>query len=542
MSLDDPNPLRFEVIAGPAVNLPLFAADHDSVIGRGQECQMPLVEESVSRRHATISRRGQWWIINDEGSRHGTHLNGVKLAAQQPSMLHDGDVVAIGPWSFRATIGHPQSTYTVTLNDLEEPSQRVERIIGPRTAKLAQHRLDLLIECAAAITGAATEQALAEAVLKSALAGGGFDRAALLRQHVGRDDVEMLGYQCRDGSRPEDTTFSRSLLREAAKGEMVRLATQNTAVAAQSIADLGITAALCAPIMLSSAITAYLYLDARGTHRDVAPDAAAFCQVIARLCGLALSNLKRVDLEQRQRHLEAEVQAAREAQLLILPPEHGVAGCVDYAMRMRPGRFVAGDLFDVLVLDEHRVAVSIGDVAGHGVGAAVLMAASQSHLSASLRRHCDPGAAVNEVNHYLTERTTPNRFVSLWVGILDSRDRSLTFVDAGHGHWLHKRVNQPAVVIHSVGGIPIGIEPGYDYRSEKMTLGKGDRLILYSDGAIEQTNRQGAQFTKEGIMRIIGDDRSPLEDVATLIDAVTAFAGTPAFNDDTTVASICWKA
>src|SRR5262249_19080875 len=159
-----------------------------------------------------------------------------------------------------------------------------------------------------------------------------------------------------------------------------------------------------------------LYLDARGTHRDVAPDAAAFCQVIARLCGLALSNLKRVELEQRQRHLEAEVQAAREAQLLILPPEHGVVGSVQYAMRMRPGHFVAGDLFDVLELDEHRVAVSIGDVAGHGVGAAVLMAASQSHLSAALQRHRDPAIAIAEVNRYLTERSTPHRFVSLWVG------------------------------------------------------------------------------------------------------------------------------
>lgn len=541
MKTPEINPLRFDVIAGPAAELSPFSSESDSVIGRGQECHVPLVEESVSRRHAVISRRGQWWIITDEGSRHGTHLNGVKLAVRQPAMLRDGDVVAIGPWTFRATVGHPQSTYTVTIDDSTERSQRVERIIGPRTARLAQHRLDLLIECAAAITGAANEHALAEAALKSALAGGGFDRAALLRQHVGSDEIEILGYQCRDASTHADVTFSRSLLREAASGETVRLAAQTTVANGGSIAELGITAALCAPVMLSNSIAAYLYLDARGTQRVVAPDAAAFCQVIARLCGLALSNLKRVDLEQRQRHLEAEVQAAREAQLLILPPEQGTASCVKYAMRMRPGRFVAGDLFDVLALDEHRAAVSIGDVAGHGVGAAVLMAAAQSHLSGALRKHEDPAIAVNEVNRYLTARSTPNRFVSLWVAVLDSRDRSLTFVDAGHGHWLQKPERGPAKFIRSISGIPMGIESEYDYRSEHMILGECDRLILYSDGAIEQTNGDGAQFGRERLMRVIADDRTPAEDVSAVLDAVTAFAGTPAFIDDTTVASIAWN-
>ena len=120
------------------------------------------------------------------------------------------------------------------------------------------------------------------------------------------------------------------------------------------------------------------------------------------MCGLALSNLKRVDLEHRQRRLEEEVQAAREAQLLILPPEHGVVGGIEYAMRMRPGQFVAGDLFEVIALDEHRTAVCIGDVAGHGVDAGVLMAASQSHLNAALQQ-------LRDLIHIRIQQTGPPR-------------------------------------------------------------------------------------------------------------------------------------
>src|SRR5262245_18860401 len=105
-----------DVISGPAVSPPPFSPTAETIIGRGQECTLPLVEESVSRRHASVCRRGQWWVLTDQGSRHGTYLNGVRLEPRQPAMLNDGDVISIGPWAFRACVGAARNTYTLTTD------------------------------------------------------------------------------------------------------------------------------------------------------------------------------------------------------------------------------------------------------------------------------------------------------------------------------------------------------------------------------------------------------------------------------------------
>ena len=159
---------------------------------------------------------------------------------------------------------------------------------------------------------------------------------------------------------------------------------------------------------------------------------------MARLAGLALANLRRVQLEQRQHQLETEVRAARLAQELITPAESGRVGGLHYAARVRPGSLVAGDLFDVVALEDGRVATLIGDVCGEGIGASVIMAATQSHVRALLARGADPADAVGHVNRYLSAHTAPGKFVSLWLGVFDLERGELTYVDAGHGHWLHR--------------------------------------------------------------------------------------------------------
>jgi sigma-B regulation protein RsbU (phosphoserine phosphatase) len=311
-----------------------------------------------------------------------------------------------------------------------------------------------------------------------------------------------------------------------------------------SIVELGITAALCAPIMLGETVAAFLYLDLREESAGriaTAPDAANFCQVIARLCGLAMANLKRIDLGRRHAKLEHEVKAAREAQVLLLPPDEGAAGPIQYAVKVRPGRFVAGDLIDVIELDQDRAAVCIGDVAGHGVGAGVLMAAAQAHLHAELRHHADPAQAVNTVNRYISRHGNLGRFISMWVGVFDARERTLTFVDAGHGYWMHKPHGGPARRAEYEGGIPVGIDPKQEYRAGRMSLAQRDRLILYSDGVIEQRNPGGEQFSHQRVSQFIADGAMPSADVAAVIGAVESHAGRIELDDDTTVASIQWK-
>ena len=536
----EPGEIRFDPVAGPATDPMTIPAEAEVTIGRSLQCTCTLAGETVSRRHASVEGRGGHWLLTDLGSRHGTYLHANRLDANVPTVLANGDLVGIGPYTFRVGLG-PRTTdiTTTTVGEARPARTRIERVRSDEIERLAQARMNLLVECAARIHGATGERDLADQVLESALAGSGFQHAALLRPiHADSDELEMLGHRHHTGADTEAIAYSRSLIEEASAGQMVRLTEARDLPRSESIAELGITAALCAPVMLGTTIAAYLYLDARDEGSRVERDAAAFCQVIARMCGLALSNLKRQDLERRHERLDADVQAARKAQQFIVPATEGVVGPVRYAMKMQPGHFVAGDLFDIIALDERRTAIVIGDVTGEGVGAAVIMAAAQAHLHAELLRSGDPATAVNAVNRYLSARSAADRFVSLWVGVVDGAQTLLRYVDAGHGHWLLKPSGETPRTLSVGGGIPAGIDGTYDYPTEERGIFSGDRLILFSDGLIEQRAADGQQFGKDRVAEAIVMDDAPTDDITGVLAAFDAFATGMPLHDDTTVASV----
>ncbi|MHC4101473.1 MAG: PP2C family protein-serine/threonine phosphatase, partial [Planctomycetota bacterium] len=165
------------------------------------------------------------------------------------------------------------------------------------------------------------------------------------------------------------------------------------------------------------------------------------------------------------------------------------------------------------------------------------MTAVLSALRAALARYGDPGRAIKDVNHYIAERSPDHMFVSLWVGVFDSAKSILSYVDAGHGHWFIKRRREAPVEAVKPGGLLVGIDPEYPYEPVAMTLRPHDRIIIYSDGIIEQTNPSGEAFEKRRALEVVRRTGSAAEDVSALFDAVQEFA---AFNldDDTTVASI----
>ncbi len=245
-------------------------------------------------------------------------------------------------------------------------TQRVERA-SPAFAR-SDRRLKLLGDCLARLSTAAEEVVLARTALDSALEGTGYARGAVLRRVGSGHDVQVVESVRRSVQDRGPFAFSQSLVTQAALGELSILTTTEGLSTQQSIAELRIHSAICAPIFLGGSVEGYLYLDARGQETSVQGEAAGFCDAIARAYGLSLSNLKRIELQKRQHVLEQDIQAARKAQEVMLPAPRGEIGPIRYAMEMRPGLFVAGDLFDVIELGGGKIAVSVGDVAGHGPG------------------------------------------------------------------------------------------------------------------------------------------------------------------------------
>lgn len=582
MFMQAPQPLTLDPISGPAMPPVEVKPGTTVVLGRSSQCQVVLADESVSRRHAQISQvsgggtagaGGGAWIISDLGSRHGTHVNAVPLGASTPAPLKHGDLIGIGPWSFRVRLGDNMPTTHVTTT-VSAPStrERVERVHERELAAITRNRLNLLIDVAAAVGGASDEGALARTVAKAAVEGTGFPRAAVLHEMGSASEMrvvcavgpegttgeagsltasELLRLK-HAGAAPPAPTFSHSLINLAKQGEVARLTADTPLTGSESIMRLGIQTALCAPVPVGASVGAYLYLDSRSGEatpqqmtgaRPVATvqnDAAAYLSALAKMYGLALGNISRQELERRQRELERDLDAAREAQRMIMPPEEAKLGPLSYAMRSKSGRYVAGDLFDVVSLPGGRVAVFLGDVAGKGISAAILMATAQSHLNLALKTTGDLAAAVRSVNAHVCAHASESRFISLWIGVFDIQTREVTFVDAGHGHWLVRPAVGPARRISSdaSGGIPLGIDESFEYTAGSLKLDVGDRLIVFSDGVVEQPGESGHMFGVDRAIAALQSSGEPATDVSVLFSAVLAFAGTDDLADDTTVASV----
>jgi len=526
--------LTLQAMTGTRFSLP---GSRDAVIGRAAESDVCLLHEGVSRRHAIlVPRQGQWFVA-DQGSSRGTYLNGVRLEKNTPTRVASGDLLAVGPLAFRAWVGGGAPSTVVTVDEGSSPGQRVERVGGSSMPGAAK-RLKLLTDCIARLQAARDDEKLAREALSSALRGSGYTRGAILSPLTEGRDVTVVVSQRVNEADATEFKFSRALILAAAMGEPAVLSRESQRLQSHSIAEMGIHSALCVPVRLGEATAGYLYLDARGGESLVQQDAAGFCEAVATAYGLALANLKRAELERRQREITEDLTAAHEAQRFMLPAITGDLGFARYAMEMRPGVFVAGDLFDVVPLGPDAAAVLIGDVAGHGVGAAMVMALVQSHLNALIAASGDPATAVSGVNRFLAGRSFGGRFVSLWLGVFERSGR-LRYVDAGHGYGVVRPAGAGSRVrpLASASGIPMGIDPDYVYSAEEVGLSPGDRVVLFTDGLVEQKSPSGEMFGADRLAAAAAGSASAVEDVAKLFEALTRFAGGRTLDDDATGAS-----
>ena len=227
----------------------------------------------------------------------------------------------------------------------------------------------------------------------------------------------------------------------------------------------------------------------------------------------------------------------------MLPESRGTMSNMPYAFQFQPGRYASGDLFDVMELPDGKVAFALGDVSGKGIGAAILMAAAQSHLHSVLLRSGDPTEAVNAVNAYVLSHSAVNRFISMWVGVLDPSTMEIVYVDAGHGHWAHCHEDGSARSERIAAHPPVGIDGDTQFDSLLLKCQPGDRIILMTDGVVEQPREEDReQFGMDRALEVLKGLRIPHDDVEVLHQAVCDFAQTEELADDTTIASIMFPA
>jgi phosphoserine phosphatase RsbU/P len=545
--MDEITPLKLQIIAAPAEyagprKYTYKPEQQPLTIGRSSNCEICITDARISRSHLLIETNQGVWQVRDLGSSHGTRVNGVRIDPGIPVVIEDGDRLRLGQTRIDVGDANSRAKHATTVMREASPTEQA-RTISPGTMQgLRQDRLEMLISASELLGTATTLEELHERAAHFLAQALGTGRALILRE--GADDsVETLGWCDTHSQNIEPPPVSQSLIRLASTGQVAELTgAMPGANQGQSIMSLGIRSAICAPIILDDEPEAYLYIDSRDSEQALAEDAATFCRAMTQVYRLAMLNLQRVELEKRQRVLHQDLEAARDAQQCLMPKAGLSVPGVEFAYSYTPGRMVAGDLFDVKELQGNRVGIFLGDVMGKGVGAAVAMTAMQTWLCAGLPECDEPRDFISRASSFCFNTFQTARFVTLWFGMVDLESKQITFVDAGHGFCIHIPAGRTPSVITTKGGPPLGLLEQCQYPSDTLNVGSGDRVILFSDGVVEQFDpTHSDQFGMPRVLDLLEQSSSPQEDVQLLEKGVRDFSGTDgALTDDLTIASIAF--
>jgi serine phosphatase RsbU (regulator of sigma subunit) len=233
------------------------------------------------------------------------------------------------------------------------------------------------------------------------------------------------------------------------------------------------------------------------------------------------------------RAFQREAQIARTFQETLLPRRHvrieGVEVAQQYLAALSGEADVGGDLCDVIPLPDGRVGLMIGDIAGKGLDAAVQSAMVKNRLQAFALETADPARAMTRLNYSLAHMVgvqQPEWFVTLFYGVLDTRQGELVYANAGHEHPLLLGRDGGAPVLLGTTGPILGLAPEARYQTRQVSVRRGDTLVLYTDGFTE-ARRQDEFLQVEGLIRLVDERRAsaPEEIVTHVCDSVSEYAG-----------------
>lgn len=254
--------------------------------------------------------------------------------------------------------------------------------------------------------------------------------------------------------------------------------------------------------------------------------------------GMVRSVREAVATRERMAAVERELAIARRIQESLFPTELPRIRDWEFAAACRPAREVGGDYYDVFPRGDGQVVVALGDVAGKGVGPAMVMAGVRSAIRSRLASgDTDPGRLLTDIGNDLFASTPAEIFVTLFVGILDPASGSMRYASAGHPPPILIQSSGETMVRPEVGGPLAGAFVGAVYEEGRTRLGSGGVFVLFSDGLTEASDESGEMYEEA---RIVGAMRSVPEPSATAILArllanLEEFRGGAAQSDDVTI-------
>jgi len=512
-------------------------------VGRKVDKDLVIADPRVSRDHALIvSENGEFAVV-DQGSKHGTFVNGERV---QRKVLERNDRLEFGVREVAYVIFNPQHT---TTNSAREFLSQISGIhISDETTDL--EKLILFLEAARKLNTVGVLDEILMTLLEVTLKLTRAERAYVFMKNETGELRLAAGRNSKSEPLLEDTTISHSILEDAMRSnsEFVLTDTSRSVDLSgrKSIVAYDLRTVICVPLRKpqvqatraedtdapqapSAEAMGALYVDSRFASRDISSVSHDILHAIATEAASLIENARLVQAEETSRRYQQELAIAASIQqrlMAVTIPEVPFARLVGRNLSCKE---IGGDFFDA-VKTEHGLTVVLADVSGKGVSAAVLASTLQGMVYSQLTAGMPLTDIVSFVNRFFTHKHIGEKYATvIMCHIRDDGD--LEYVNCGHIPPLvvsNGKVERPA---H--GNLPVGLLPDAQYESAHVQLKAGDRLVLVTDGVTEAENARG-DFFEDSRLELAAQSGS-MEDIFAAVS--TFCSGTP-LSDDCTVVEL----
>jgi len=522
----------------PLCRVPLEADRY--TLGRAHGNDLCYADDSsLSRRHLRLERDGPRWVASDLNSKNGTLVNGSRLIGPRP--LAPGDRITAGqlvitfvdpqqpgtsPVIFVPGAGpelNPSGTVMTSLEGVLSSGEDTGEVGGQAGVPSDPRRafdtpvVRALIRAGRELAGHQSLDELFHLILELSIDAVGAERGVLMTIEGGQLLTRAMHGE---GFRISTTVRDRVLHDKSSL--LVRDIEQEKALQRQiSISEQNIHSLMAVPLQTASEVIGLVYVDSRLFVREFTPDDLNLLTVLANVAAIRIDHERHKQLQEREERRTRDLQQAAEIQRGLLPLAVPRIPGLELAGHNAPCRTVGGDYYDFIPYPDGRLAILLGDVAGKGMSAALLMSSLQARVRLLTEDLVEPGALMSRLDRAIAASCPSNRFITLFMLVIDPATGRAVYCSAGHNPALLVRA-AGAVELLGAGGTVLGLFPDLGHEERQVELAPGDVVVVFSDGVTEAVREQGGdeEFGEERLARIVRDKRA--ESAAAILDSVTS--------------------
>lgn len=263
-----------------------------------------------------------------------------------------------------------------------------------------------------------------------------------------------------------------------------------------------ISAYLIIPLHHRGELEGILSLGKKLTNTSFSSEDGTLLNLLSGQIAIAIENSKLYQEKLEKQRIERDISLAREIQRMLLPQLFPKDVFYEISAINIPSKEVGGDYYDFIRPETSKIGIAIGDIAGKGIPASLLMSNLQAAFRASASQISDPALVMSQVNSQITRTTSPEKYATFFYGIFDESNYIFTYANAGHNFPILRLLSGECRFLRE-SGLVIGIDEHTHYEPHQLQLQSGELLVFYTDGITEALSSDEREFGEERLLRII---------------------------------------